>query len=162
MSSNPKAFRPERTHLLAAGVLFLICLLVSGAKPELLFWLPFVPLVFVVWIFRSATVVTEHGIEARYAFSKNKSVAWEELSGVSFQGAKTFAHTTKDAKFPLPGVSFNTIPALAEASHGRIPDVLTAGRAAADDKVVVIQRDGRQILKRREDTDEQPNQPSTD
>lgn len=165
MSSNPMTFRPERTHLLAAGVLFLICLLVFGAKPELLFWLPFLPLIFVIWVLRSATIIHEHGIEVRYAFSKGHTIAWENFAGIGFKRARAFARTTDDSEFSLPGISFNSLPKLAEASNGRIPDVLTAGRAAAHNKVVVIQRDGRQVLKPREDADQaeqssrQPEQP---
>ena len=37
------------------------------------------------------------------------------------------------------------------ASRGRIPDALTQGREAADDKVVIVHRDGQQILLSKEE-----------
>ena len=56
------------------------------------------------------------------------------------------------------GVTFNSLPELTEASQGRIPDALTAGHHAADEKVVVIHQDGRQVLTDKsdvaDDTDE--------
>ena len=162
MSSNPQTFRPERTHLLAAGVLFLICLLVLGAKPLYLFWLPLLPLVFVVWVLRSSTTVDERGIHVRYAFAQGRSVSWEEFAGIGFEKARSYARTKDGEKVALPAVTFNSLPRLAEASSGRIPDALTAGRNAADDKVVVIHRDGRQVLKPREEAPAEPTDQPTD
>ena len=162
MSSNPQTFRPERTHLLAAGVLFLICLLVLGAKPLYLFWLPLLPLVFVVWVLRSSTTVDERGIHVRYAFAQGRSVSWEEFAGIGFEKARSYARTTDGEKVALTAVTFNSLPRLAEASSGRIPDALTAGRNAADDKVVVIHRDGRQVLKPREEAPAEPTDQPTD
>ena len=43
-------------------------------------------------------------------------------------------------------MTFNSLPQLEAASAGRIPDALTQGRQAADDKVVIVHKDGRQVL----------------
>ncbi|MDO5076641.1 PH domain-containing protein [Corynebacterium sp.] len=152
MSSKSQTFRPERTHLLAAGVLFLICLLVLGAKPEYLFWLPVLPLVFVLWVLRTSTTVDDHGIHVRYAFAKPRSISWDSFAGIGFEKARCYARTVDGESITLPAVSFNSLPNLSLASRGRIPDALTAGREATHDKVVVIHRDGRQVLQPREDT----------
>ena len=51
----------------------------------------------------------------------------------------------------LPAVTFNDLPALSEASRGRIPDALTAGREAADDMITIVRRDGSERLVTREE-----------
>ncbi|CAB0701905.1 PH domain-containing protein [Corynebacterium diphtheriae] len=139
-------FRPERTHLLAAGVMLAIMLLVIGARPALLFWLPIIPLVFILWVLRSSTTVSESGIEARYLAAATKAARWEEIQGVSFKGSKTILHTNDGRSFPLPAVSFNSLPQLETASRGRIPDALTQGKMAADEKIVIVHRDGYQEM----------------
>ncbi|MEJ5928205.1 PH domain-containing protein [Corynebacterium sp. H128] len=146
-------FNADRTHLLGAGVMGLISLLVIGAKPLYLFWLLAIPLVFAYWVLKSKTTVDERGITAHYAFSKPKSVMWEEFSGIRFGGSKAYARTTSESEFSLPGVSFNSLPALSQASQGRIVDVLTAGREAADEKVVIFHRDGRQVIMSKEEAE---------
>lgn len=129
----------------------MISLLVIGAKPLYLFWILAIPAIFVYWVLKSSTVVDETGITAHYAFTSPKYVSWEDFSGIRFGGSKTFARNSSNQEFSLPGVSFNSLPQLSVASQGRIADVLTAGREAADDKVVVFHRDGRQILKRKDE-----------
>lgn len=144
-------FHADRTHLLGAGVMALISLLVIGAKPLYLFWILFIPALFAYWVIKSKTVVDSKGITAHYAFSSAKNVAWEDFAGIRFGGSKTYARNSSNKEFSLPGVSFNSLPQLSAASSGRIVDALTAGREAADDKVVVFHRDGRQILKRKDE-----------
>lgn len=144
-------FHADRTHLIGAAVMAMISLLVIGAKPLYLFWILAIPAVFAYWVMRSKTVVDERGITAHYAFTGTKSVTWDNFAGLRFGGSKTFARNSAENEFSLPGVSFNSLPALSEASRGRIVDALTAGREAADDKVVVFHKDGRQVLKRKDE-----------
>lgn len=144
-------FHADRTHLIGAGVMALISLLVIGAKPLYLFWILALPALFAYWVIKSKTVVDQQGITAHYAFSAAQKVTWEDFAGIRFSGSKTFARNSSDKEFSLPGVSFNSLPELSAASEGRIVDVLTAGREAADDKVVVFYKDGRQILKRKDE-----------
>ena len=54
-------------------------------------------------------------------------------------------------------MTFNSLPRLAEASRGRIPDALTAGKEAADEKVVVIHRDGQQVMMSKDEFDAYQN-----
>ncbi|GAA1475368.1 PH domain-containing protein [Corynebacterium felinum] len=153
--SSITTFAPDRTHLLAAAIMVGILLLVIGADPLKLFWLLIIPILFIVWVLRSRTTVDEHGITATYAFARPRTVKWEECQGVGFAGSKAVAHTLSGETFSLPGVSFNSLPQLEEASKGRIPDALTQARTAADDKVVIVHKDGRQVLMNKEDYEAQ-------
>lgn len=148
------AFKPERTHVLAGFLMAAITLLVVGVAPLYLFWLLFFPALFIVWALRSRTTVGPEGISIRYAFRPGVSVDWENFAGVAFKGAKSLVSTTGDKEYNMPGVSFNSLPALSEASYGRIPDVLTAGMEAIDGQVSVVGPDGDQVLMTKEEYEE--------
>lgn len=139
-------FRPERTHLLAALILTGIGVLAVGAAPLLLVPVLLAAALFIFWVLRAGTVVDATGISLRYAFRANLTVSWEDLAGVGFRGARALATTKSGEEHLMPGVSFNSLPRLSEASQGRIPDALTAGQQAADEKVTLIHRDGEQVL----------------
>lgn len=124
----------------------LISLLVIGQNPLVLGWILLLPIAFCFWVLRSKTVVDKAGITAHYAFAGSKHVEWSDFAGIRFGGSKTFARTSSGLEFSLPGVTFNSLPKLSAASEGRIVDALTAGQEAANDKVVVIHRDGRQTI----------------
>ncbi|QMV85142.1 PH domain-containing protein [Corynebacterium hindlerae] len=144
-------FHADRTHLIGAAVMALISLLVIGAKPLYLFWILALPALFAYWVIKSKTVVDEAGITAHYAFKKPQTMAWGDFAGIRFAGSGAYARNSSEQEFSLPGVTFNSLPKLSVASQGRIVDALTAGRDAAHDKVVVYHRDGRQILKRKDE-----------
>ncbi|MCK7637868.1 PH domain-containing protein [Corynebacterium sp. P7202] len=144
-------FRPDRTHLLGAGLMLLTSLLTVGAAPQWLFWILALPFLYAYWTLRSRTTVNGDGITATYAFSRARSVDWADFSGIRFGTGSSHARSHDGREFALPGISFNSVPDLAAASGGRIPDVIAAGRAAADDKVVVMRRDGHQVVKSREE-----------
>lgn len=141
-----ETFHPERTHILSAVVLALISLLTIGAAPQYLWWILIFPALIIWWVLKSATVVDSTGIEARYAFRGNKAIAWDDFAGIGFKGARTFARATDGTEISLPGVTFNSLPRLQQASYGRIPDALTEGRAAMDGKIVVVQEDGYSVV----------------
>ncbi|WP_246388927.1 PH domain-containing protein [Corynebacterium incognita] len=140
-----KHFRPDRTHILAIALLSGIALIGIGWAPKYLAWLFVVPILCIWWVVRSRTTVSDKGIDIAYGFRGDKHLDWEDVEGIGFQRSSAFVQSGQK-KFSLPGVTFNSLPKLAEASRGRIPDALTAGREAANDKVVVIHRDGRQVL----------------
>lgn len=139
---NTVTFRPERTHILAAAVIIMIFMVMIGHAPAYLFWILILPIALIYWVLRARTTVSESGIEIRYAFRGERSISWDDLAGVAFKRAGAVAVTRDNDGHSLPGVTFNSLPRLQEASRGRIPDALTAGRAAADDKVMVYDRDG--------------------
>ncbi|AZA11283.1 PH domain-containing protein [Corynebacterium gerontici] len=144
-------FKPDRTHLLAAGIMICILLIGISAKPLLLGWVMIFPVLFIIWVFKAKTVVSERGITAHYLFKGKQSATWEEIQGIGFQGSKTVLQRNEGDPFVLPAVSFTSLPKLEAASRGRISDVLSAGRKAADEKVTVVHKDGRQVLMTKEE-----------
>ena len=150
-SGETKEFVPERTHILALILMALVCIIMAGWNPLLLGWTVLIPALWIFWVLRGKTTVGEDGITIRYAFQGGKSIPWDKFQGIGFQGSKAFAETTSGAKHKLPGVTFNSLPRLYDASRGRIPDALSEGKAAADEKVVIVHRDGQQILMDKEE-----------
>lgn len=150
-ASPSTVFRPERTHLLGAGVMTGILLIAVGASPLKLGWLLVFPLLFVFWVLRSKTVVNDTGIQATYAFRSGRSAKWDSITGVGFRGPKAVVELSSGQPFTLPGVSFQSLPKLEQASRGRIPDALTQGQRAAGEKVVIMRKDGGQVLVSREE-----------
>ena len=149
-----EVFKPARDHILAIALLSAIVLLMVGWAPQYLVWLLIIPVLAVWWVLKARTRVSEEGIAITYAFRGNKSIAWKDLAGIGFRKAHAFARTQSGEEFKLPGVTFNSLPRLEGASRGRIPDALTAGQEAADDKVAIIHRDGQQILLTKEEYEE--------
>lgn len=139
-------FAPERANLFAAGLIIAVALLVIPSAPQYLAWLLLIPAAFIFWVLRARTVVGESGVDLRYAFRGDRSVGWEDVAGVGFKGSRALLTTKDGAEYMMPGVTFNSLPKLAEASRGRIPDALTAAQEAQDEKVVIIHRDGQQIM----------------
>ncbi|HHU68147.1 MAG TPA: PH domain-containing protein [Corynebacterium sp.] len=139
-------FRPDRGNLFAAVLIIAVGMLVIPSAPLYLGWLLLIPLAFILWVVRARTVVDERGVDIRYAFRGGRTVRWEDVAGVGFKGSRALLTTRDGAEHAMPGVTFNSLPQLAAASRGRIPDVLTAAQEAADDKVTIIHRDGQQIL----------------
>lgn len=153
MSSNSTTIlRPSKEHLLGAAIMFLICLMFTGYNVKWFFWVPVIPLIFIVWVLRVRTVVSENGISTRYLFRKAQSVAWEDFAGVLFpKGGRGYAVRKDDSRIWLPGVTFNTLVELSAASGGRIPDPVTAGRESANEKVQVVHKDGYAVLMENEE-----------
>lgn len=132
-------------------MMFSICALMLGSLPNWLWPLIVLPVVFAVWVLRTRTTVSKEGVTAQPAFRAATTRAWADIEGVGFRKSKAFMRTTAGEEITLPGVSFNSLPRLEEASQGRIPDALTQGQQAADDKVVIIHKDGRQVLVSKEE-----------
>lgn len=135
------------------GIILLsaIALLSIGWAPKYLAWLLIVPVLCIWWVLKSRTRVSEKGIAISYAFKGSQNISWDNFAGIGFQRAKAFARTKSGKQFTLPGVTFNSLPRLSDASRGRIPDALTARRDAADEKVVIVHRDGQQVLMSKEE-----------
>lgn len=156
MSSNaarPQSveFAPDRGNLFAAVLIIAVAMLVIPSAPLYLAWLLLIPILFIVWVLRARTVVDTEGVDIRYAFRGGKKVAWDEVAGVGFKGSRALLTTRDRTEHAMPGVTFNSLPTLAEASNGRIPDVITAAHEAADEKVTIVHRDGQQVLMSKEE-----------
>ena len=98
--------------------------------------------------------MSEKGIATKYLVRKNAFLPWEKLAGIAFKGSQARLTTTDGTEYPLPGVTFNSLPDLAEASNGRITDVITAAQEAADGKYEIIDKEGYRVLLTREEYDD--------
>ena len=56
---SPASVAPSRAHLLAAFVMFLMCLMFAGFAPAYLFWVPLLPVLFGFWQRTQTTPVRE-------------------------------------------------------------------------------------------------------
>lgn len=149
-SGQEEVFKPDRAHILAALLLSAIALLGIGWMDWYWWWLFILPVIFVLWILKSKTTVNEDGIAVTTLFRGTKRIPWDDFKGIEFKRS-TYAVDKKGSKHVLPGVTFNSLPQLASASRGRIPDALTAGRQAAEDKVKIVHRDGHEVLMTQEE-----------
>lgn len=149
--TQAQTFAPDRTHILAIVLLAGIALISISWAPKYLGWLLVIPIAAVWWVIKSRTRVGENGIDITYAFRGGKHIDWQDFAGIGFKRSHAFAATKTGENHTLPGITFNSLPKLADASRGRIPDALTAGQEAADEKVVVVHRDGQQVLLTKEE-----------
>lgn len=143
----PYQVRVDQGHLMAAAVMLVMSIVAIAYAPSRLFWAPVLPLVFVVWVLRCRTTFFAEGITARYLFRRSASLAWEDFDALRFtRGGKALAVRKDGTKFPLPGVSFNSLVDLSEVTGGRIPDPVTPSLTAIDESVKVVNRDGYAVL----------------
>lgn len=149
-------FRPQKTHFIAVAFLVFLAILAMGFEPLWFAPLLLVPLVYALWILRVRTTVSSRGITAVYLTGGRRSLPWNRFRGVLFdKRGKAFAVADDDAKFSLPAISFNSLPALSDATDGRIPDPVTPARLADEEKVEVFDRDGNSVKMTREEFDAQ-------
>ena len=146
-------FKPTREHILAIVLATGIALMGILWAPKYLAWLLIFPAIWLAWVLASSTTVDERGITAKYLVRKNVTLPWRDLKGLAFKGSAVHAVTVDGTEHPLPGVTFNSLPDLAEASNGRITDVITAAQEAADGKYEIIDKDGHKVLLSREEYD---------
>lgn len=145
------SFRPDRTHLVATVLIVGIAIMGIAWAPLALGWLLIFPVAFIYWVLRSKTTVSATGIHITYAFKAAVQISWDNFEGIGFQRSRAFASTSDGKRHNLPGITFQSLPELEKASRGRIRDVLTEGKEAADDKVVITHRDGQRIMMTREE-----------
>ena len=144
---NSKVFHPSREHILGGFVMFLICLLFTGYKVAWFFWVPLVPLVFILWTLWVRTTVSDKAITTRYLFRAGKTMQWEDFRALRFNRAgRAYAVDNQENSIWLPGVTFNSLIDLHKVSSGRIPDPVSPARAATDDKVQVVNKEGYAVL----------------
>ena len=153
MTDTPQVFHPSREHVIAIVLITGIALIGISWAPVYLGWLLLLPVLWLVWVFTASTRVSEGGVALRYLVRPNRTIPWEDFAGIAFRGSKALATTRSGAELPMPGVTFNSLPALSDASRGRITDVITRSAEAADGKYEIIDRDGRKVLLSREEYD---------
>jgi len=73
-------------------------------------------------IVRLRTVADRNTLTARTLLS-SRSVSWDEVEGLRFDRSSwARAHLRDGSDLMLPAVTFTTLPLLAEASDGRVPN----------------------------------------
>ena len=81
-----------------------------------------IPALLAVLIVRLRTVADAETVTARTLLG-TRTVPWVEVSGLGFTGsAWARAHLADGEQLRLPAVTFATLPLLAEASGGRVPN----------------------------------------
>lgn len=153
MTDASTTFRPSREHVIAIALMTGIAIIGIAWAPLKLGWFLLFPLLWLLWIFRASTTVTEHGLKMTYLFKPAVTVTWDKLEGIAFQGSKALATTTDGKRFSMPGITFNSLPELHEASRGRVADVITDAQEAIDGKYEIIDKDGYKVLLSREEYD---------
>ena len=139
-------FIPDRTHIFAAVLMAGIALIGISWAPLKLGWLLIFPIIFIVWVLTAKTRVDDSGIAVSYLFKKNVHLPWDQLRGIGFEGSSAKVATVDGHEYTLPGVTSNSLPDLAEASSGRIADVITQASEAADGMMEVTDQEGNSIL----------------
>lgn len=81
-----------------------------------------IPVLASVAIVRLRTVAKRDTVTAR-SLLKSTTVGWDEIKGLKFvKGSWARAELRNGRELSLPAVSFSTLPLLAAASGGRVPN----------------------------------------
>jgi hypothetical protein len=117
---TPARFRMNRTSLVAVFA-FAVCLTsLTAASPWFLLLL-LVPAVLAAWVWRTGFDVGAEAITVRSLVGRRR-VAWTELAGVRVdEQAHLWLVTTGGTEVRLPAVRVRDLPAIGQASGGRIP-----------------------------------------
>jgi len=119
----PRAvFRVSPLMVLFALALGVCAIPVAFGAPYL--WLIYlVPLGVVAWTLRTRTVIDAEGMRVRRLVG-GRHVSWDEVGGLRVDRRNTVhAVLTGGGEITLPAVHVRDLPALAEASGGRLPDL---------------------------------------
>jgi hypothetical protein len=115
-------FRISPLMVLFAFALAVCAIPVAFGAPYL--WLIYlVPVGIVVWTLRTRTVVDDEGMRVRRLVG-GRRVAWDAVGGLRVDRRNTVhAVLTAGGEVTLPAVHVRDLPALAQASRGRLPDL---------------------------------------
>lgn len=81
-----------------------------------------IPVVLSALIFRLRTQADQDGVTVRTLLG-SRAVRWEDIEGLRFnKGSWARAQLKNGGQLRLPAVTFATLPQLAEASGGRVPN----------------------------------------
>ncbi len=106
---------------------FAIGFLTLGLLAPMLTWPATAPLVVIpialsALIVRLRTVADRHGVTVRTPL-RSRTVGWEEIDGLRFsKSSSARARLKSGGELWLPAVTFATLPLLAEASAGWVPN----------------------------------------
>ena len=106
----------------AVGFLALGMLTLVLAGPSWFALLLLIPIGLSAFIIRNRTVADADTVTAR-TLLKSQTVSWDDVAGLRFgKGTWAYAQLTDGGEMRLPAVTFSTLPLLAAASEGRVPN----------------------------------------
>lgn len=124
----PQVFRLSKLAYFTVPAALLVCLFMAGASLAWWGWTFVLPILLAIWITRIKTVVTEDGLRAVGTFG-TREVNWAEIDGLRFtKWGPVRAVLADDTSVRLPALTFQDLPRLSLASHGRIPDPFDGAR----------------------------------
>jgi hypothetical protein len=106
---------------------FAVGFLALGLLAPVLTWPPTAPLLAIpialsALIVRLRTVADRYGVTVRTPL-RSRAVSWAEIDGLRFsKSSSARARLKNGGELWLPAVTFATLPVLAEASAGRVPN----------------------------------------
>lgn len=108
-------------HFAVAFLVFsLLALVLAGLTWVAL--LLVVPIGLFVYVARTRTVADRDTVTARTLLG-SETVRWDDIDGLRFgKGSSAYAHLKDGREVRLPAVTFATLPLLAQASGGRVPN----------------------------------------
>jgi Bacterial PH domain len=110
---------PWTAYLIAGFVALCETVLVRAPWQALIY---LIPLVGICYVARTATIVDEHGLRARYLFG-SRLVGWHELRGLRLdRSGSVYAVDLAGGQLRLPCVRSANLAPLVAAGAGRIPD----------------------------------------
>lgn len=106
----------------AIGFLSVALLAVVFAGPAWFILLFLIPVLLSIFVMRYRTVADRDTVTAR-TMLRSQTVRWEDIDGLRFgRTAWAVAKRRDGTEFSLPAVTFSTLPRLAAASGGRVPN----------------------------------------
>ncbi|MFD3506716.1 PH domain-containing protein [Nocardia sp. NPDC058666] len=98
--------------------------------PALLWPLLLLPVIAVWWVTRTHTTVSASGLDLS-SMVRRKHLDWSQIKGITIpKRGYVRARLTDDAEVTLPGVGYDRLRELIDASGGRLPDVFASAEAA--------------------------------
>jgi hypothetical protein len=121
-AAEPVVIRMSPMAHLAVGFFALALLAIVLSGPPWVALILVVPVILSVCIARLRTVADRDTVTARTLLS-SETVRWEDIDGLRFAKTAWARAQLKDGReLMLPAVTFATLPALTEASAGRVPN----------------------------------------
>ncbi|KWX21440.1 PH domain-containing protein [Mycolicibacterium wolinskyi] len=121
-ATAPVVIRISPMAHFAVGFFALGLLALVFTEPEWFAPLLVIPIALSVAIVRYRTVADADTVTARSLLG-SETVPWSDIEGLRFDRASwAIAHRTNGSDLRLPGVTFATLPLLAEVSGGRVPN----------------------------------------
>ncbi|MDG4664739.1 PH domain-containing protein [Mycobacterium sp. 236(2023)] len=125
--SAPVVIRISPMAHIAVGFLTLGLAALVFAGPPWFVVLLLIPVVLSIVIARYRTVAGRDTVTARTLLGR-QTVPWDDIDGLRFgRRAWAVARRRDGSEFPLPAVTFSTLPVLTEASGGRVPNPYESG-----------------------------------